>query len=363
MVFAGALLAASLGTASAAAEPMDPALERLVLDPSCRTPNGEFTPITNASGMVNGRGGACSPDDDAFLKLVNQYAFAIAPSAMYSARTTGFGGLDFGFEAQFTHVDSDSDYLKSGTQGPKDPSTGNASVTNNGPDSLLQLYSVKIRKGFGFGFEVATQFGFMPNTSILTGGADARLALLEGFRSGFLGILPDVAVGGGVRTITGTSEFQLTVASMDAQLSKPITIEDASVLTPWVGYQYLWIFGDSGVIDLTPATDALQYCNYVGNNVPGGPVDPNQPDRDGQPVCDNGSEADFNNNVVFDPVRLQRQRFIVGANYRYEIVSVGAQFMMDFVPPADAQTDDDDADVLDGEEKQWAFAFDLVAVF
>src|SRR6185503_4682215 len=174
------------------------------------------------------------------------------------------------------------------------------SVSNSSPQPILQLYSLKFRKGFGFGLELTGVVGFMPKTSILSGGADVRMSLLEGFRTGVGGILPDLAVGGGVRTITGTSQFQLTVVGIDGQLSKPLPIADSSIITPWIGYQYLFIFGDSGLVDLTPGTDALGYCNYTGQNIPGN-ADPdksvnNVPTYDGQPVCDGGSPLDFNNN-------------------------------------------------------------------
>ena len=151
--------------------------------------------------------------------------------------------------------------------------------------------------------------GFVANSGIITGGADARMSLLEGFRTGAGGILPDVAVGGGVRTITGTSQFQLTVAGLDVQISKPLPIADSQIFTPWVGFQYIWIFGDSGLVDLTPATDPVGFCNYAGPNVPGNPdlgrsdKNPISPSGDpshvydGQPICRGGSPLDFNNNV------------------------------------------------------------------
>ena len=69
------------------------------------------------------------------------------------------------------------------------------------------------------------------------------------------------AVGGGVRTITGTQQFQLTIASVDAQISKPIRVAEAVVLTPWIGYQRLFTFIDSNVVDLTPATNQEKLCN------------------------------------------------------------------------------------------------------
>jgi hypothetical protein len=142
------------------------------------------------------------------------------------------------------------------------------------------------------------------------------------------------------------------------------------VLTPYVGYQYVWIFADSGLIDLTPGTDALRYCNYAGQNVPGNPdPDPGKKNKDGsqiydgQPICHGGSPLDFNNNVVFKPVRLERHRLIFGLNYRYEMVMLGGQFLIDAVPPADAQNNDADKKDLKGEDRQYTLSFELGAMF
>jgi hypothetical protein len=310
-------------------------------------------------------------DDVAFKKLINQFGFALAPSAMHSARTTGYGGFHLSIEAVYSTINPGKDYWKRGTQGPRDPNTNQPSIRNDSPPGLLQDYSLKFRKGFGFGLEVTGVVGFMPQTSIISGGADVRLSLLEGFRTGIGGVLPDVAVGGGVRTITGTSQFQLTVMGLDGQLSKPFPIAGSSVLTPWVGYQYLFIWGDSGLIDLTPATDAIQACNYSGQAVPGNPDDSKTTTGDasgahvydGSPVCKGGQPFDFNNNTVFEPVRLRRHRLMAGVNYRYEMVMVGGQFMMDLVPPADAQPDAQDKLDLADEDKQYAFVLELGAMF
>ncbi|HVU00239.1 MAG TPA: hypothetical protein VHE30_00755 [Polyangiaceae bacterium] len=325
---------------------------------------------------------SCFPDGAAFKKLINQWGFALAPTAMHSARTTGFGGFHFSIEAVYSKINGDADYWKLGSEGPRDSSSGGASAFNKSPPGVVSQYSARVRKSFGFGLEVATTVGFVPSTSILTGGADARLALLEGFRTGFLGILPDVAVGAGVRTITGTPEFQLTTVGLDAQISKPLALASQSVLTPWIGYQYLWIFGDSGLIDTTPATDPVGYCNYAGQNLPGAPANPKSGTRDGQPICAGGSPIDFNNNVVFPNARLERQRMMFGANYRYEMVSFGTMFITDVVDPEDAQTGGSnvivpvqtagkfsgykvisDKEALKGEPRQWSLVLELGAMF
>ena len=374
-----------LGAREGRAEPMDPALERLVLPPGeieqadgssvalepCKNDLGQYNENAGVPGsMMNGRFPACEPDNRAFARLINQYAFAFAPTAMHSARTTGFGGFHLSIEGNYTTISDDADYWKKGTQGTRNPITNEASTLNTNPPSLLQLYSLKFRKGFGFGLELTGAVGFMPQTSIVSGGADVRISLLEGFRTGIPGVLPDIAAGAGVRTITGTPQFQLTVMGLDGQVSKPFAIADSSQLTPWVGYQYLFIYGDSGLIDLTPGTDAIDYCNYAGNNVPGNSnLDPDkvnadgEPIYDGSPVCAGGQPYDFNNNVVFDPVRLRRHRLLAGLNYRYEMVMIGAQFIMDLVPPADAQVSDEAKADLEGEDRQYSFVFELGGMF
>jgi len=348
----------------AQAEPMDLAIERLVANASsCLSADGtgRFEPTSAAT---------CRPDNLAFKRLVNQLGFALAPTAMHSARTTGYGGFNLALEATYTSISSDADYWKRGTQGAPDPSTNKSPTSNQSPSALLQQYSLKLRKGFGFGLEIAGVVGFLPKTSLINGGADIRMALLEGFRTGALGILPDLAVGGGVRTITGTPELQLTTVGVDVQISKPLTIQDSSVLTPWIGYQHLWIFGDSGLVDLTPGTNALGACGYAGQNVPGNP-DPNKTVTngatvnnvyDGQQVCRGGSPRDFNNNIVFEAVRVRRQRLLFGLNYRYEMVMAGAQVITDLLSPSDANSGANKT-ALKGEDRQWTVVLELGAMF
>jgi len=363
----------------AAADSMDPALARFVADENCRASG------TNGGNYYNpaSKFQKCGTYDAYFAKLIAQYGFAVAPTAMHSARTTGYGGFELAIEADYTKIDSDADYWKKGTQGPQDPSSHRFSVVGD-PDSIMQTYLLKLRKGFPFGLELTGNVGFLANTNIVTGGADIRMSLLEGFRTGLPGIFPEIAVGGSVRTITGTEEFQLTVGGFDAQVSKPIPIAGTVVLTPYIGYQWIRIFGDSGLIDLTPNTDAVQYCGYKGGNSPATP-DPTKTYHDGQPVCSGGSSADFNNTVVFDPVRLTRHRLDFGLQLRFQYVKFGAHFLMDLVSPEDANKgkdyetatrDENDGDAKFNEfgddptnpddtavKKQWTLAFDLGAVF
>jgi hypothetical protein len=344
----------------AKAETMDPALARLV------TSGGAGCRVNAGSGVYYNPGSGyspCSPDNAAFAKLIAQYGMAIAPTAMHSARTTGYGGFELSIEGDYTTIDKDASYWKLGTQGPQNPVSKNFSIRNDQPPGVLQLYNFKIRKGFPFGLELTGNFGYLAQSSIYTLGADVRWSLFEGFRRGIPAIFPELAVGGSVRTIAGTDQFQLTVVGVDGQLSKPIPIAGTTVLTPWIGYQFLRIFGDSGLIDMTPNTDAVSYCGYQGTNTRATP-DPSKTAYDGQPVCSGkGSSADFNNTTVFNAVRLNRHRIIAGMQLRVQMIALGAQFMYDVVNPADANKPDKGANLFDGVGRQMTWALELGAVF
>jgi len=365
-----AALAVTALPRQAAADSMDPALARLVKNEDCRAPGPDGTgAYYNPAAIFR-----CGTDDAAFAKLVSQYGGAVAPTAMHTAGTTGYGGFELAVELALTKIDSDADYWKNGTQGGQQENTGIFSQSNPNPDSVLTTYMLKLRKGLPLGFEIVGNVGFMGNTSFVISGADVRWSLLEGFRTGVPGVFPEIAVGGTVRTAAGTDEMKLTVGGFEANISKELPIGGTVQLTPYVGYQWLRIFGDSGQIDLTPNTDALDLCNYQGPNTPPTP-DPDKQGsngdqvHDGQPSCAGGTSDDFNNNVVFDKVEMTRHRIDFGAQLRFEYIRLGAHFITDVVDPKDANKGEDfeDSDtgdnIFEGVPKQWTLAFDLGAVF
>ncbi len=359
------LLAFAAGRTAYAAD-MDPTPERLVLQPPGLPPGATCQSVA-ANPEVAVKAGTvpnafpCKPDNIAFRNMVSELGFAIAPTAFHPARTTGIGGVALTLEASYTKINADAfstgadgsqtQYWHKGTRGSVDPNTNKFSVVNDSPDSLLQVYTLKARKGLPFGFEITGALGYLTNTTMWVGGADIRWAILEGFRTGPVGLIPDMSIGGGVRTLAGSSKFNLTTVGIDAQVSKPITIADATVLTPYVGYQRLIIFGDSTIVDTTPNVDPLEQCGYTG-------PDP----QTGSPGCRNKlsngapNNGDFNNNVTFDKVRTHRHRGIVGVNYRYELLYVASQFLVDLTSP------DDENPGLVGS-RQWTLSFEAGVYF
>ncbi len=291
---------------------------------------------------------ACQPDNAAFANLVSELGFAMASNAFHPARTTGFGGFALSLDASFTKINNDAfscsvpgaapnacpagaqqtQYWHQGTRGPTDAS-GSFTSTNSSPDSLLQIYSLKARKGLPLGFEVTGVLGYMANSTLWMLGADVRWAPFEGFRTGPGGILPDISVGGGVRTVMGTDKFSLTTVGADVELSKPIPIADTFSLTPYVGFQRLYVFANSTVINSTPNVDAIAQCGYTGPNP-----------TTGQPMCANklpsggDNNSAFNNNFIFEKSDTVRNRGIIGVAFRYEMIHVAGQFLFDLTDPS-----------------------------
>jgi hypothetical protein len=345
----------------ARADGMDPSPERLVLQPPGLAPGQTCqsiaaNPEIAVAAGLNPNDLACRPDNVAFRNLISDLGFAIAPNGFHPAHTTGYGGFALTFETSLSKVNADASslasdgtmtkYWQQGTRGAIDPATKSYPPTNKNPDSILGVYSLKARKGLPFGFELMGQLGWVGSTSLWVLGADLRWSPFEGFRTGPLGVVPDIAVGGGVRTLTGTSKFSLTVVGVDAQISKPIPIANQTTITPYVGYQRLYIFGDASVMDATPNVDALNQCGFQGND----PVT-------GGPICNhklsNGfdNNSDFNNNFVFDNVRTHRHRMMFGVAWKYEFVYAATQFLFDLLA-----ANEENPGLVNG--RQWTYSLE-----
>jgi hypothetical protein len=341
---------------------MDPTPERLVLQPPNLPPGQTCQTIAANPGAIAAAGlrpqdFPCRPDNIAFANMIAELGFAMAPNAFYPARTTGIGGFVLSIEANYTkinadkHTDQGTQYWHLGTRGAQDANTKVFSIVNNSPDSILQIYAIKARKGLPGGFEIAGSLGYMANSPLWVGGGDVRWSVLEGFRTGALGLFPDISIGAGVRTLAGTPKFYLTTVGIDVKVSKPIPVADSAQLIPVFGYQRLIIFGDSNVVDSTPNVDPLQQCGFQGS-------DPST----GAPMCKNklpnGQDAstDFANNFTFNKVRVHRHRGIIGVNYKYELVWLGSQIAFDITDPSDENP------FLVGS-RQWTLSFEGGASF
>ena len=150
---------------------------------------------------------------------------------------------------------------------------------------------------------------------------------MEGFRTGWPSYLPDrVRRRRRAHRSTGTSKFSLTTVGIDAQIAKPITLADSAVLTPYVGYQRLYIFGDSSTVDLTPNTNPLKACGSAAGR-PGRHTPSNGGNRTAATPSPlpTGSTARPTRPTSTTTSSSRRSgptghRGIIGLSYRYEIL-------------------------------------------
>lgn len=347
---------------SASADPMDLSLNRLSYFNNTPWVNGgvSYDPSrwafrggcgTAATGAGGGQAYAqCFPDNQLWANLVNQLGGALAPSLSAPAMTLGYAGMFIGYEVSVSNLNRASDAWRRGSEGSivSNVGTGTSAQRDNG-DADAFVSRLHVRKGLPFGFELGTQVSHLHSSSIWAIGLDLRWAPFEGFRHG-IGYLPDFAVRGSVNTMVGQSQMNLTVVGVDASLSKRFTLGGQVRITPYLGGQALFIFGDSGVIDLTPTRSAYAECPrqqivYVPDPRPAGDPARSPSGNIGQLQCGAGGTPpdgatipgdlnDTRNNAVFQSMRINRWRGFAGLQLQWELVMLTAEFAMDLSNPS-----------------------------
>ncbi len=320
------LVAPAIAPSDASAQDMDLALSRL------RVPAVDVA--TNPAGPCATTFAGGSPvaydfcqDDDAWRRVMTQFAGSMIPPLLAPAGTRGVRGIYVGFETWLTPIENNAS-----------TATGEAwhrAVEGDGMggpdrsrfvDSLLAWGRFNVRKGLPFGFDLGMNIGYLANTSYWTLGLEIRWALFEGFRDG-VGWIPDLAVRGAVQTLMGDAEFNITVPSVDLVLSEPIVIANTVEVTPSIYGQVAWVFADSELVDLTPGTPVFDACSPDPNTPTA--MTPTQP-----PYC-RTSGRELNHNVVFPRLRSTRFRLGGGLQIRYEWFQLSGSFLMDVLTPGE----------------------------
>jgi hypothetical protein len=356
------LLTAALALAplTAAADPMDLSLNRLSYYNNTPWQGGGVNYDTSRWAFQGGCGSPstvggnmgqpyaqCYADHQLWANLVNELGLALAPGLSAPAMTLGYAGVYIGYEVAIANLDRTGDHWRRGTEGGigSNVGSGTASQRDRG-DANSFVSRLHVRKGLPLGFELGTQVSHLHSSNIWAIGLDLRWAPFEGFRRG-VGYLPDFAVRGAVNTVVGQSQLNLTIVGIDAILSKRFSLGGQVRLSPYLGGQFLMIFGDSGVIDFTPDRSAYAECprqeiRYVPDGrpstdplrSPSGLVGQLQCGGGGRPVNATlpGDLNDTRNSGVFSAMRIYRGRMIAGLQLQWEIFTLSGEFTYDLVP-------------------------------
>ncbi len=112
---------------------------------------------------------------------------------------------------------------------------------------VMLLPSVHIRKGLPLSFELGARMGWVEKSRMGAGTIELKWALNEGFT-----YLPDIAVRGSITKLINSRDFDLTVGGVDLGIGKQFAIGGMITLTPYVGWQLLFVGASSNNVDFNP---------------------------------------------------------------------------------------------------------------
>lgn len=183
---------------------------------------------------------------DSLMKELGQIT---APIFLAPAETLGLNGFTFGIEGSVVPIQHDQEFWTAATEGT--------------PGSVLFIPHIHIRKGLPFSFEVGTQLSYIPDSELFTVGAEVKWAVNEGFH-----YIPDLSVRIAINHTVGAKDFELTTGGWDVALSKAFGIAGMLSLTPYAGYNMLFVHSSSHVvIEIDQTVNPPVFENWVFNEV------------------------------------------------------------------------------------------------
>jgi hypothetical protein len=212
------------------------------------------------------------PDHESFRSLMSELGVVFAPSTMEPAETVGFAGFQLSAEFGFTSInprrnanpddvdlrhrfwraaESVSDETFALGDSIYDPAVVEQ-IDTELPSGMARTFTLMARKGLWLpapSMELGAGVKHLFGSNMWAGLVTAKLALHEGFQGM---TLPAIAIRGAASHVFGTSTFTLTTAGIDVSVSKAFGVASTFTLTPYGGYQALWIIAQSGVIDALP---------------------------------------------------------------------------------------------------------------
>lgn len=178
-----------------------------------------------------------TPDANGNYRVfARQLAAAISSVTLMPPETLGHAG--FAFSAELSVVD-----IKQSA----DPAQGIMFPTQTALNGPVLIPSVHIRKGLPYSFELGARVGWFGDSRMFTGMLELKWALNEGFT-----YLPDIAVGGRIAKIINSRDFDVTTGGLDVSVGKQFALGGMVTLTPYVGWNLMFVGSTSNPVDFDP---------------------------------------------------------------------------------------------------------------
>ena len=192
-----------------------------------------------------------------FRSLTSELGVVIAPRLLSPSDTLGFGGFQFAADLGFTTISNNKDFWR------VRESSGSPGGGGDHGGGVMPTLGVFVRKGIWLplpSFEVGAGMVQLLDSNILAAQAYAKFALHEGYHD--LPI-PSLALRGAASRMMGTSQIDLTVASVDVSMSKAFGFLGSINFEPYLGGNLLFIVPRSKVVDPTPNIPDDINLNFV----------------------------------------------------------------------------------------------------
>ncbi len=289
------------------------------------------------------------PHNSAFRSIMSELGVVFAPNILAPADTSGYIGYGFSLEFGFVKINPQNKsksftiseqgdgsglsqfdgitvpelpyWRAAQAVGPLAFNQGNISSTDGTsagayqrmmselPSTFAPTISLMARKGLWLpipSIELGLGVKHLIGSRMWAPTASAKFSLTEGFQGW---PLPAFAIRGSVSRLLGTPAFNMTVVGLDFSLSHHFGIASTFNLTPYIGYQLLWIVADSEVLDATPGVDAMDETAKLNPN------DPQKLNRCQHSDCRGYFSFASQSDIL-------RNRFFLGARLNFYLVSL-----------------------------------------
>jgi len=187
--------------------------------------------------------GKLTQDVTGFTSYAAELGEVISPKFLGPANTLGSYGFDVSWNIGFTHINNNTTYWKKGA--------------SNAPNFAKTL-QIHFEKGLPFSIQLGGIITHVFQSGMWGLAMDVKWAFIEGFK-----YIPDFSISGFVGTILGTGDMVMLDAGLNLLISKPFTLGGMVVITPYIGYKFLYVNASSHLSSTTDKNDPTKSQLFV----------------------------------------------------------------------------------------------------
>ncbi|MEM7151221.1 MAG: hypothetical protein AAF799_00190 [Myxococcota bacterium] len=267
-------------------------------------------------------------DNAAFRSLSSELGAVIAPQPVDPADTLGLSGFALSADVSINTISASQDYWQS---------------TTAGADTAVPSLQIMGRKGLWPGIEVGAGATHVFDSRMWALTGYGKIAFHEGFHH--LPI-PSIAIRGSFSRLLGAKDFNMTTAAPAVTISHLFGLGKSFSLTPYLGYEALFIISRSQVLNANPSCD--EFPDAFNEDAAACDVDTGMTDPDsGDPVIINKPASEF---VFQNGGAIIRHRPHVGVRLIFSVIRLGFEAM--FVPGGNSEGSINGETVTDGSGLQ-----------